>query len=79
MQQFPLLDAKFDDSDGTLECAVCGTKYAYKTGEVKGINKKEGLAGMFSNVMSSSPGGNIAAYEVRTAPNGKVYAAMGFK
>lgn len=77
--QFPLLNSQCDDVDGSLECGVCGTKFSFSTGKMTGINKKEGLAGVFGNVMSSSPGGNLAAYEVKAAPNGKVYAAMGLK
>lgn len=77
--KFPLLKAQCDDDEPSLVCDVCGTKYDYTTGKVTGKKDKEGVAGVFSNIMSSSPGGPIEAYEVKVAPNGKVYAAMGTK
>jgi len=76
--KFPLLNADVDRDEGSIACSVCGTKYSYESGATGLYPKvpKSGPAAMFSDIMSSSGGGPIEAYEVKTAPTGKVYAAM---
>ena len=61
-----------------VPCSVCGTKYSFENGATGMFPKvpKSGPAALFSDIMSSSGGGPIEAYEVKTAPTGKVYAAM---
>ena len=77
--KFPLLNSEFDDAESSIVCPVCGSKFSLKSGAPTGRIDKQGVAGLFSSVMSSSPGGAIEAYEVRQAPNGRVYAAIGMK
>lgn len=77
--KFPLLKAAIDEETDSVICDVCGSKFSYKNGDKTGRQKKEGLAGMFSDVMSSGNGGPLESFEVRKAPNGKVYVAAGLK
>ena len=77
--KFPLFNGECNDEKGTVKCSVCGTMYSYKDGSMVGREAKQGVGGLFSDIMSSGPGGNIEAYEVRTAADGKVYAAVGSK
>jgi hypothetical protein len=40
---------------------------------------KEGIPGFFGSIMSTNVGGPLESFEVKTAADGKVYAAVGSK